>query len=42
MREGFQYDYVFDWSVQQRADEANKAPRKVLAPGEDAQAEGRM
>ncbi|KAK4694946.1 hypothetical protein P7C70_g8648, partial [Phenoliferia sp. Uapishka_3] len=24
VREGFQYDYVFDWSVQQRVDEANK------------------
>lgn len=24
VREGFQYDYVFDWSVQQRSDEATK------------------
>jgi casein kinase I family protein HRR25 len=24
VREGFQYDYVFDWSVQQRTDEATK------------------
>jgi len=24
VREGFQYDYVFDWSVQQRVEEVNK------------------
>jgi casein kinase I family protein HRR25 len=30
VREGFQYDYVFDWSVQQRVDEAAKQP----APGQ--------
>ncbi|KAM0746043.1 kinase-like protein [Meredithblackwellia eburnea MCA 4105] len=80
VREGFQYDYVFDWSVQQRVEDGNKAvaitnpadktgatpaaaaqapaqgsaqpaqtnqaqmmrPRKVLAPGEEAQNDGRM
>lgn len=46
VREGFQYDYVFDWSVQQRATEeakaeaakqvANQLPRrKVLPQGEE-------
>lgn len=47
VREGFQYDYVFDWSVQQRATEEAKAEaakqqvpqqlprRKVLPQGEE-------
>ena len=45
VREGFQYDYVFDWSVQQRSDADQKAAdaakaaaaapkRRVLQPGE--------
>ena len=36
VREGFQYDYVFDWSVQQRTEEAKEAAPKPLggpAPG---------
>ncbi|SGY79809.1 BQ5605_C008g05228 [Microbotryum silenes-dioicae] len=31
VREGFQYDYVFDWSVQQRSDEANKEAQTQAA-----------
>nr|CRX78962.1 hypothetical protein ls5930a1_00018 [Leucosporidium scottii] len=32
VREGFQYDYVFDWSVQQRTDEASKAAEAAAKP----------
>ena len=31
VREGFQYDYVFDWSVQQRSDEASKEAAAAAA-----------
>ncbi|GAA5939791.1 hypothetical protein JCM1841_004766 [Sporobolomyces salmonicolor] len=33
VREGFQYDYVFDWSVQQRVDEVNKEMASQQAAG---------
>ncbi|CAG8580624.1 5569_t:CDS:2 [Acaulospora colombiana] len=37
VREGFQYDYVFDWSVQQRNEDGSvKAPRATRKPTEDA------
>jgi casein kinase I family protein HRR25 len=36
VREGFQYDYVFDWSVQQRTDDKAKqaAVKRATAPDE--------
>ncbi|CAO1632086.1 unnamed protein product [Jaminaea pallidilutea] len=51
VREGFQYDYVFDWSVQQRASEEAKAeaakqsmpqplPRRKVLPQEGDAANG--
>ena len=49
VREGFQYDYVFDWSMQRAMDEgassSNKATagrRKVLQEGEDDRGNDRM
>ena len=32
VREGFQYDYVFDWSVQQRTEETKEAAPKPVGP----------
>ncbi len=49
VREGYQYDYVFDWSMQRAMDEgagsSNKATagrRKVLQEGEDDRGNDRM
>ena len=37
VREGFQYDYVFDWSVQQRNEDGSvKPPRVARKPTEEA------
>ncbi|CAG7848630.1 Casein kinase I homolog hhp1 [Serendipita indica DSM 11827] len=37
VREGFQYDYVFDWSVQQRNEDGTvKPPRATRKPTEEA------
>jgi casein kinase I homolog HRR25 len=37
VREGFQYDYVFDWSVQQRNDDGSvKPPRATRKANEEA------
>ncbi len=35
VREGFQYDYIFDWSIQAKAGEDPTAKRRVV--GEDGQ-----
>ncbi|KAG6878309.1 casein kinase I [Termitomyces sp. T159_Od127] len=44
VREGYQYDYVFDWSVQRNAQDETKpsARRKVVQEEEDHRASDRM
>jgi casein kinase I homolog HRR25 len=39
VREGFQYDYVFDWSVQQRTDDKAKQSAVKRAPAPEEQME---
>lgn len=46
VREAFQYDYVFDWSVQNRVDDGsadkNSAPPPARASGRRVIGEGEM